>query len=41
MDKSAEPPIRVMIVDDQALVREGIASLLAIQPGITICGTAA
>ncbi len=40
MDKSAEPPIRVMIVDDQALVREGIASLLAIQPGITICGTA-
>jgi len=30
----------VIIVDDQALVREGIASLLAIQPGINIIGTA-
>ena len=34
-------PIRVLIADDQHLVREGIASLLAIQPGITIVGTAA
>ena len=32
--------IKVLIVDDQALVREGIASLLAIQPGINIIGTA-
>ena len=32
--------INVIIVDDQALVREGIASLLAIQPGINIIGTA-
>lgn len=34
-------PIRVLIADDQHLIREGIASLLAIQPGITIVGTAA
>ena len=32
--------INILIVDDQSLVREGIASLLAIQPGITILGTA-
>ena len=32
--------IKVMVVDDQALVREGIASLLAIQPGIQVLGTA-
>ena len=32
--------IKVIVVDDQALVREGIASLLAIQPGIQVVGTA-
>jgi DNA-binding NarL/FixJ family response regulator len=32
--------IKVLVVDDQSLVREGIASLLAIQPGINILGTA-
>ena len=32
--------IKVMVVDDQALVREGIASLLAIQPGIQVVVTA-
>ncbi len=32
--------VNVLIVDDQSLVREGIASLLAIQPGIQIVGTA-
>jgi DNA-binding NarL/FixJ family response regulator len=35
-----EPPVRVLVVDDQELVREGIASLLGIQPGITVVGTA-
>ncbi len=35
-----EDPVKVMVVDDQALVREGIASLLAIQPGIKVVGTA-
>jgi DNA-binding NarL/FixJ family response regulator len=33
--------VRVLVVDDQELVREGIASLLGIQPGITVVGTAA
>jgi DNA-binding NarL/FixJ family response regulator len=32
---------RVVVVDDQQLIREGIASLLAIQDGIEIVGTAA
>jgi len=35
------PPIRVLVVDDQRLIREGIASLLSIQPGIAVVGTAA
>lgn len=41
---SQQPPeqtVRVLIVDDQHLMREGIASLLKIQDGITIVGTAA
>jgi DNA-binding NarL/FixJ family response regulator len=33
-------PVRVLVVDDQQLIRESIASLLDIQPGITIVGTA-
>jgi len=33
--------VRVLVVDDQQLVREGIASLLGIQPGISVVGTAA
>ncbi|MFD9406446.1 response regulator [Streptomyces sp. NPDC059989] len=33
-------PVRVLVVDDQELVREGIASLLGIQPGITVIGAA-
>ncbi|MEV8531457.1 response regulator transcription factor [Streptomyces sp. NPDC051211] len=35
------PPVRVLVVDDQRLIREGIASLLGIQPGIEVVGTAA
>lgn len=34
-------PVRVLVVDDQELVREGIASLLGIQPGVEVIGTAA
>jgi DNA-binding NarL/FixJ family response regulator len=34
-------PVRVLVVDDQALIREGIASLLSIEPGIEVVGTAA
>ena len=33
--------VRVLVVDDQVLVREGIASLLEIQEGIRVVGTAA
>lgn len=35
------PQVRVLVVDDQRLIRDGIASLLGIQPGITVVGTAA
>ncbi|PAZ16496.1 DNA-binding response regulator [Streptomyces sp. SA15] len=35
-----EPDVRVLVVDDQDLVREGIAALLGIQPGIDVVGSA-
>jgi DNA-binding NarL/FixJ family response regulator len=38
---TAAEPVRVLVVDDQRLIREGIASLLSIQPGIAVVGTAA
>ena len=34
-------PIRVLIADDQGLVREGLATLLAAQDGIEVAATAA
>ncbi|MDQ7906111.1 response regulator transcription factor [Phytohabitans sp. ZYX-F-186] len=33
--------VRVLVVDDQRLVRDGIASMLGIQSGIAVVGTAA
>lgn len=33
--------VRVLVVDDQALMRDGIASLLSLEHGITVIGTAA
>jgi DNA-binding NarL/FixJ family response regulator len=33
-------PVRVLVVDDQQLIRESIASLLSIQDGIEVVGTA-
>ncbi len=36
-----ETAVRILVVDDQRLIREGIASLLGIQPGIEVVGTAA
>lgn len=33
--------VRVLVVDDQQLVRDGIASLLGLQPGVVVVGTAA
>ena len=32
-------PVRVLVVDDQQLVRDGIASLLRVQDGISVIGT--
>lgn len=37
----ARESVSVLVVDDQQLVRDGIASLLGIQPGIVVAGTAA
>ncbi|MFC8342774.1 response regulator [Streptomyces sp. NPDC057280] len=38
---SQEPAaVRVLVVDDQQLIRDGIAALLSIRPGITVVGTA-
>lgn len=36
-----QPSIRVLVVDDQRLMRDGIASLLSIQEGIAVVGDAA
>jgi DNA-binding NarL/FixJ family response regulator len=36
----ADHPIRVVVVDDHPVVREGTAALLATQPGLAIAGTA-
>jgi len=38
--KGTETRIRVLIAEDQQLIREGIASLLRIQDGIDVVGTA-
>jgi len=35
-----EPPVRVLVVDDQRLMRDGIASLLDDQEGVEVVGTA-
>ena len=40
MTDSAQP-IRVAIVDDHPVVREGTAALLGVQPGLVVVGTAA
>lgn len=41
MNEEQNRPVRVLVVDDQQLMREGLASLLSIQPGIEIVGIAA
>lgn len=35
------PPVRVLIVDDQAMVRQGFGALLAAQTDIDVVGDAA
>jgi DNA-binding NarL/FixJ family response regulator len=39
-DSAAAPPIRVAVVDDHPVVRDGTAALLAAQPGLEVVGTA-
>jgi DNA-binding NarL/FixJ family response regulator len=39
-ERPPELPIRLLIVDDHPVVREGTAALLAAQPGIAVAGTA-
>lgn len=41
MSEEQNRPIRVLVVDDQQLMRDGLSSLLSIQPGIEIVGLAA
>ncbi|MGV9456683.1 response regulator [Streptomyces sp. NPDC003635] len=41
MSGEPEEPVRVLVVDDQRLIRDGIASLLSLRPGIAVVGTAA
>lgn len=36
-----QQPVRTLVVDDQRLMRDGIASLLSIQDGVEVVGTAA
>ncbi|MBI2773953.1 MAG: response regulator, partial [Chloroflexi bacterium] len=38
---SEERPIRVLVVDDHEVVREGLRTLLAKQTGMTVVGEAA
>ncbi len=40
IDKGRGSSIRVLVVDDQRLMRDGLASLLEIQDGIEVIGTA-
>jgi DNA-binding NarL/FixJ family response regulator len=40
MDNEFREPVRVLVVDDQQLICEGIASLLDIQDGVQVVGTA-
>lgn len=34
------PDVRVLIVDDQTIVREGLVSLIGLLPGIAVVGAA-
>lgn len=40
-EQGQETVVRVLVVDDQRLIRDGIASLLNIQEGVEVVGTAA
>ena len=38
---AAEPPLRIVVADDQASVREGLAAMLGMLPGIEVVAAAA
>lgn len=40
-NQGPERPIRVLVADDQTVVREGLKLILSLSPGITVVGTAA
>lgn len=40
-DPGVTPPIRLLIVDDQPLIRRGLSMMLATEPGIEVVGQAA
>ena len=40
-EASYPQPVRVLVVDDQRIICDGIASLLSLQSTITVVGTAA
>ena len=40
-ETAAVPPIRVIVVDDQTVVREALATLLGLMPGLDVVATAA
>ena len=40
IEESRSPSVRLLVVDDQALMRDGLASLLSLEQGITVVGTA-
>lgn len=37
---TSAPPLRILLVDDHALLRTGLASVLSAQPGFVVCGEA-
>ena len=39
-DERAAPPVRVLLADDEALVRDGLQMLLDNEPGIEVVGSA-
>jgi DNA-binding NarL/FixJ family response regulator len=41
LDGSTPAPLRLLVVDDQALIRRGLSMMLAAEPGIEVVGQAA
>ncbi len=38
---SAEPPVRVVVADDQAIIRDGLVTVLGLLPDVAVVGAAA